>query len=66
MSNLDYDVTVSWTKDGVQYSEEISAYGGLSSGEDSDSDDLYTEHYEASPGYLIIQGDIVSYLLYTS
>lgn len=40
--------------------EEISGTGGISSGEESDSEDLYTESAQSLPGSLYIPGELVS------
>lgn len=58
-SDTEYTPTVFWEKDGQRYTEQVSAYGEVSAGEEEDPEDLYGEDGGACPGNISIEGDIV-------
>jgi hypothetical protein len=46
--------------DSISRTEEISAFGGVSSDEDDEDDDLFDDDYSSVEGYISIKGDLVS------
>jgi hypothetical protein len=51
MADEQFTVYVSWTKDRYTNTEEVSAFGGVSSDE---SDDLFDDDYSSVEGYISI------------
>jgi hypothetical protein len=60
MSDEQFTVYVSWTKDGFTSTEEVSAFGGVSSDEDDEPEDLFGDDYSSVEGSISIKGDLVS------
>lgn len=66
MSDYSHTIYVTWVQDGEAQVEEISGTSGLSPGEESDPEDLYSELAESLPGSLYISGELVSTLFFSS
>jgi hypothetical protein len=64
MADEQFTIYVSWIKDGYTDTEEVSAFGGVSSDEDYESDDLFGDDYSSVEGYISIKGDLVSGVTY--
>ncbi|KAF2820792.1 hypothetical protein CC86DRAFT_411614 [Ophiobolus disseminans] len=58
MVDEQFTVYFLWTKDGYTNTEEVSAFGGVSSNEDDESDDFFSDDYSSVKGYISIKGDL--------
>ncbi|KAF2818255.1 hypothetical protein CC86DRAFT_414093 [Ophiobolus disseminans] len=58
MADVQFTVYVSWTKNENTKITEISAFGGVSSDEDDEPNDLFGDDHSSVEGHICIQGDL--------
>ncbi|EDU42315.1 hypothetical protein A1F96_10648 [Pyrenophora tritici-repentis] len=57
MADVQFTIYASWTKNDNTEITEISAFGGVSSDEDDEPNDLFGDDHGSVEGHICIQGD---------